>query len=283
MLIKHRFKKIQKRMGSVLNLISYNKSVLIWATILILNSNSINAFNGLFSKAISKPLSIKDEKLENNNIVQLEEGKKKSILRLFSKLADEKVLVDLSAGKCCYGSCPGCDFLNDDGSYKYMKYTFASNEETSAVMPPYVYRSVGDCEHTSKWSRVVFPEKQRMIKKHEFFEYLSRAEMSPVAKSLDPVIIDINEDDWAKNIVEKSPIVFQPDEYVEDEDSITCDEWAGKTLWSIFSRSVIDGKVGNTLTKSQAANVLRKWNGSANEPSEGLCIESFTKRFSLEQ
>ena len=253
------------------------KILLLCSLLVTFKLNSIYAFNGFFNQVLSKSTSATSESNEKN--IQFNDSEKASIVRLFSKLADSVVLVDLSAGKCCYGSCPGCDYLNDDGSYKYLKYSFSDKENVAAVIPPYVYRNVGDNEHTSKWSRVLFPQKQRMIKERQFLENLSQLNMDPVVKSLDPSAVNNNDNERIKEITERSPVIFEPDRFTMDESSASVDEWAAKILWKILARSVIDGKVGESLTKSQAANAFKKWSGSTNLPSEGICIESFEKGF----
>merc|ERR1719199_855027 len=42
----------------------------------------------------------------------------KEYSKLFGRLSDKFILLDASAGKCCYSGCTGCEFRLPDGGYK---------------------------------------------------------------------------------------------------------------------------------------------------------------------
>lgn len=262
---------------------------------ILISSSCAFEFSGLFREAPANKIRI-----ENNEFPGFSEMEgmadpameREAIIRLFSKLGDDRILIDHSRGLCCYAGCPGCDFLNDDGSYKYSKYIYAhksrveANDEdefvTAAVIPYYAYRNVGgDEQHTTRWSQVLFPKKQRMIQENEFISLLKSADCAIVLNSHDPMVPE--DDDFNQKYSEViDQIVSQPSslEKVEDGDSREkYDVWAAKELWKVLAVSAIDGKVGLTLTKAQAANSFRKLVKSDRGTIEGIGVASFEAHF----
>jgi len=235
--------------------------------------------------------------------LQLQTHRNDSIARIFSKLGEDRVIIDLSKGKCCFSACPGCDFYNDDGTYQYeefrvIKYCNSTEahlegqiETVAAWIPTYAYRSVGRGNiHRAKWMNVLFPtEKDKAITKDLFCQRLLDSIGSSVFESKDIVLTDSPK----SHIQNASDDMFlklptSPRDSQSPVSSTTMiqmmehekyDKEAIDSLWRILTCVSSDKVVSSSsLTKGQVVNRLKNWHSSSVTTLEGLSFSSFANR-----
>jgi hypothetical protein len=80
----------------------------------------------------------------------------KEAVKLFGRLAEKYIMLDASAGLCCYSGCSDCEYREPGGGYR-MADQSASRPKW---IPNYDHRSFPSSgkEHTTKWSSELFTE-----------------------------------------------------------------------------------------------------------------------------
>jgi len=86
----------------------------------------------------------------------------KEAVKLFGRLADKYIMLDESAGKCCYSGCTGCEFRLPEGGYRMPDQT-ASRPKWIVPYENKKFESSGK-DHTSKWSLDIFSESSEVTK-----------------------------------------------------------------------------------------------------------------------
>mmetsp|Transcript_39410 Transcript_39410/g.92048 ORF Transcript_39410/g.92048 Transcript_39410/m.92048 type:complete len:215 (+) Transcript_39410:77-721(+) len=80
----------------------------------------------------------------------------KEYTKLFGRLAEKYIMLDASAGLCCYSACSDCEFREPGGGYRM--------SEMSAARPKWIpcyekrEQPANNKEHTTKWSADIFGE-----------------------------------------------------------------------------------------------------------------------------
>lgn len=99
----------------------------------------------------------------------------KEAVKLFGRLADKYIMLDASAGMCCYSGCSDCEYREPGGGYRMADQSAARPK----WIPVYDHREFASGkEHTSKWSEGIFTEGPA-VTKEEFVERLVGMEFAP--------------------------------------------------------------------------------------------------------
>lgn len=91
----------------------------------------------------------------------------KEAVKLFGRLAEKYIMLDASAGLCCYSACSDCEYREPGGGYRMADQSSARPK----WIPCYdqrVFETQGK-EHTTKWSSEIFPDAP-VVTKDEFVE-----------------------------------------------------------------------------------------------------------------
>lgn len=100
----------------------------------------------------------------------------KEAVKLFGRLAEKYIMLDASAGMCCYSGCSDCEYREPGGGYRMADQSSARPK----WIPCYderVFESQGK-EHTSKWSTGIFPDAP-VVTKDEFVERVVNLDFAP--------------------------------------------------------------------------------------------------------
>lgn len=243
--------------------------------------------------------------------LQLQASRNASIARIFGKLAEDRVLIDVSQGKCCFSGCPGCDFYKDDGTYQYEEFRAfiegsftdankvpqspeplsvkCSKAVPAAWIPVYSYRFVGGPErHVAKWTRVLFPMDQDKSLCKDLFcqrllDYTDGTPISFPVIECDDVLLTYPP---KSNCVKVSDITLLKDPYflfgnpaihnstkmIKKVENDKYDTEVIEALWRLMAAH------GSSVTKRQIANRFKKWNEGTNDSLEGIGFSSFAKK-----
>jgi hypothetical protein len=239
--------------------------------------------------------------------LQLQASRNASIARIFGKLAEDRVLIDVSQGKCCFSGCPGCDFYNDDGTYQYEEFrayvegsltdsnkvpqspeplSVKSKAAPAAWIPVYSYRSVGGTErHVAKWTRVLFPTDQDKSLCKDLFcqrllDYTDGTPISyPVIECEDVILtyppksgcVKVSDITLLKDpyFLFGNPAIHNSTKMIKKVENNKYDTEVIEALWRLMAVH------GSSLTKRQIANRLKKWNEGMNNSLEGIGFSSF--------
>ena len=80
----------------------------------------------------------------------------KEAVKLFGRLAEKYIMLDASAGMCCYSACSDCEFRLPGGGYRMSDQSAARPK----WIPNYDSRSANNKEHITKWSAELFGEEE---------------------------------------------------------------------------------------------------------------------------
>ncbi|KAL3790314.1 hypothetical protein HJC23_002940 [Cyclotella cryptica] len=79
----------------------------------------------------------------------------KEAVKLFGRLAEKYIMLDASAGMCCYSGCTDCEFREPGGGYRMAD----QSSSRPKWIPVYDHRAFqSGKEHTSKWSSEIFTD-----------------------------------------------------------------------------------------------------------------------------
>mmetsp|Transcript_24781 Transcript_24781/g.68565 ORF Transcript_24781/g.68565 Transcript_24781/m.68565 type:complete len:220 (-) Transcript_24781:3214-3873(-) len=98
----------------------------------------------------------------------------KEAVKVFGRLAEKYIMLDASAGMCCYSACTDCEFRLPDGGYRMADQSAARPK----WIPNYEYRSANGKEHTTKWRSELFREGPA-LSQAEFVERLKEMSYMP--------------------------------------------------------------------------------------------------------
>ncbi|KAL3793614.1 hypothetical protein ACHAWO_001663 [Cyclotella atomus] len=99
----------------------------------------------------------------------------KEAVKLFGRLAEKYIMLDASAGMCCYSGCTDCEYREPGGGYRM------SDQSSSRPkwIPAYEHRSFqSGKEHTTKWSTEIFTDGPA-VTKEQFVERVMNMEFVP--------------------------------------------------------------------------------------------------------
>lgn len=91
----------------------------------------------------------------------------KEAVKLFGRLAEKYIMLDATAGLCCYSACSDCEYREPGGGYRMA--------DQSSARPKWIpsydrreFESMGK-EHTTKWSTEIFTDGP-VVTKEEFLQ-----------------------------------------------------------------------------------------------------------------
>jgi len=158
--------------------------------------------------------------------------------KLFGRLADKFILLDSSAGKCCYSGCSDCEFRLPDGGYRMSE----QSSSRAKWICSYRVRDFTDKSHTSKWSSIF--DDEIVLEKSAFIENVQKLEFAeslgpPFISKRDAQIVDpaVLHHFWSKLSVDDKPLTAVK---MQRRLKKLCGEEEGMT-WSMFQKGIIDG------------------------------------------
>ncbi|KAL9185422.1 hypothetical protein ACHAXT_003199 [Thalassiosira profunda] len=100
----------------------------------------------------------------------------KEAVKLFGRLAEKYIMLDASAGMCCYSGCSDCEFREPGGGYRMADQSSARPK----WVPTYDERKfeAQNKEHTTKWSTEIFVDGPA-VTKEEFVERVVNMQFAP--------------------------------------------------------------------------------------------------------
>ncbi|KAL3777045.1 hypothetical protein ACHAW5_005034 [Stephanodiscus triporus] len=101
----------------------------------------------------------------------------KEAVKLFGRLAEKYIMLDASAGMCCYSGCTDCEFREPGGGYRMADQSSARPK----WIPCYDRREflAQGKEHTTKWSVEIFADGIPVVTKDQFVERVVGMEFAP--------------------------------------------------------------------------------------------------------
>lgn len=100
----------------------------------------------------------------------------KEAVKLFGRLAEKYIMLDASAGLCCYSGCSDCEYREPGGGYRMADQSSARPK----WIPCYeqrVFEAQGK-DHTTKWSSEIFAD-ALVVTKGEFVARVTAMEFAP--------------------------------------------------------------------------------------------------------
>eukprot|EP00571_Detonula_confervacea_P014792 CAMPEP_0172302792 /NCGR_PEP_ID=MMETSP1058-20130122/4448_1 /TAXON_ID=83371 /ORGANISM="Detonula confervacea, Strain CCMP 353" /LENGTH=231 /DNA_ID=CAMNT_0013013405 /DNA_START=87 /DNA_END=782 /DNA_ORIENTATION=+ len=99
----------------------------------------------------------------------------KEAVKLFGRLAEKYIMLDASAGLCCYSACSDCEYREPGGGYRMADQSSARPK----WIPCYDHRAFDSGkEHTTKWSTEIYVDKP-VVTKEEFVERVVNMVFAP--------------------------------------------------------------------------------------------------------
>ena len=102
----------------------------------------------------------------------------KEAVKVFGRLAEKYIMLDGSAGQCCYSGCSNCEFRLPGGGYRMADQSAARPK----WIPCYEERLQGEGDnvkqHVSKWSSGIFTDGPS-VTKAEFIERVVALDYAP--------------------------------------------------------------------------------------------------------
>ncbi|GAX21435.1 hypothetical protein FisN_10Hh013 [Fistulifera solaris] len=98
----------------------------------------------------------------------------KEAVKIFGRLAEKYIMLDSSAGMCCYSACADCEFRLPGGGYRMADQSAARPK----WIPSYETRQANGKEHSTKWSTKIFTEGPA-VSMEEFVEKIQQIEYVP--------------------------------------------------------------------------------------------------------
>lgn len=99
---------------------------------------------------------------------------KKEAVKLFGRLAEKYIMLDDTAGKCCYSACSDCEYRLPGGGYRMADQSAARPK----WIPSYTDRAANGNQHSTKWSTEIFSEGPA-VDKEAFVERVASLEYAP--------------------------------------------------------------------------------------------------------
>ena len=118
-----------------------------------------DAFNILKLTEARPPLCILYSTAEDSSTVAPYSVDPKEAVKIFGRLAEKYILLDETAGMCCYSACKDCEYRLPGGGYRMADQTAARPK----WIPSYIRRTVPN-EHSTKWSSELFGDDSTISK-----------------------------------------------------------------------------------------------------------------------
>ena len=99
----------------------------------------------------------------------------KEAVKLFGRLAEKYIMLDETAGMCCYSACSDCEYRLPDGGYRMADQSAARPK----WIPHYVSRTINGKEHVTKWSSELYQEGETALDQATFAERLVQLAYAP--------------------------------------------------------------------------------------------------------
>lgn len=101
----------------------------------------------------------------------------KEAVKVFGRLAEKYILLDASAGKCCYSACSDCEYRLPGGGYRMADQSAARPK----WIPNYISRqgSSSDKKHVTKWSTELFGPSSSSLSLDAFVEKIKTMSYAP--------------------------------------------------------------------------------------------------------
>jgi len=100
----------------------------------------------------------------------------KEAVKVFGRLAEKYIMLDSSAGMCCYSACTDCEYRLPEGGYRMADQSAARPK----WIPSYDLRAANGKEHISKWNSELFTEDgSATLNKQEFVSRLTEMAYAP--------------------------------------------------------------------------------------------------------
>mmetsp|Transcript_4134 Transcript_4134/g.9185 ORF Transcript_4134/g.9185 Transcript_4134/m.9185 type:complete len:224 (+) Transcript_4134:300-971(+) len=144
-----------------------------------LSSTSVNAFappSAVVSHQARSTTSLSSEVASAEAEADTIQTDPKEAVKLFGRLAEKYIMLDASAGMCCYSACSDCEYREPGGGYRMADQSSARPK----WIPCYderIFETQGK-EHTTKWSTELFTEGPA-VTKDQFVERLVNMDFAP--------------------------------------------------------------------------------------------------------
>jgi hypothetical protein len=90
----------------------------------------------------------------------------KEVVKVFGRLAEKYIMLDESAGMCCYSACRDCEFRLPEGGYR-MPDQSASRPKWIPVYEKKIFKGQGK-KQIAKWNTEIFGGDETSVTKEEF-------------------------------------------------------------------------------------------------------------------
>lgn len=161
----------------------------------------------------------------------------KEAVKIFGRLAEKYIMLDETAGMCCYSGCSDCEYRLPGGGYRMADQSAARPK----WIPSYAKRSINGKEHVTKWSAELFREGETALDQATFCQRLVDLTYAPplggpyVAASGAAIVEDS----------EAAQALFRA--LADGKEKLT------KTKMSVRIKQLADGEEGLTWPKFQIA------------------------------
>jgi len=98
----------------------------------------------------------------------------KEQVKIFGRLAEKYIMLDETAGMCCYSACKDCEYRLPDGGYRMADQSAARPK----WIPVYQSRSINGKQHETKWSTMVWQDND-VLDKAMFVERVLALDYAP--------------------------------------------------------------------------------------------------------
>lgn len=99
----------------------------------------------------------------------------KEAVKIFGRLAEKYIMLDATAGMCCYSACSDCEYRLPDGGYRMADQSAARPK----WIPSYASRTINGKEHATKWSTELFGEGETALDQATFCERVAALDYAP--------------------------------------------------------------------------------------------------------
>lgn len=127
------------------------------------------AFSPSRAQVVRKASTLSAESSQTSTAVSPKEA-----VKIFGRLAEKYIMLDSSAGMCCYSACTDCEFRLPGGGYRMADQSAARPK----WIPSYESRQANGKEHSTKWSTEIFTNGPS-VSMEEFVEKVQQLEYSP--------------------------------------------------------------------------------------------------------
>ncbi|KAL7524947.1 hypothetical protein ACHAXR_000789 [Thalassiosira sp. AJA248-18] len=150
-------------------------TILLGAAAACLPASSVSGFAPPSVASTSSALRSEAAATAESSAIQIQTDPKEAV-KLFGRLAEKYIMLDASAGMCCYSGCTDCEFREPGGGYRMA--------DQSAARPKWIpcydtreFIAQGKSQ-TTKWSSEIFVDGPCVVKE-EFVERVINMGFAP--------------------------------------------------------------------------------------------------------